>query len=76
MMPKVPDPETASGRSSASTLGTERAVKPEPTRLAMHLAGSPLATQTITHLISKAPTATSASSGGPTHEKARVFWPL
>lgn len=45
-MPKVPDPETASGRSSASTL------------------------------ISKAPIATSASSGGPTHEKARVFWTL
>lgn len=42
----------------------------------MRLAGSPLDTQAVTHLIPKAPTATSASSGGPAREKARVFWPL
>lgn len=76
MMPKVPDPETASGRSSASALVTEPVAQPEPTRLALCSVASSMDTQAITHLISESPAATSASSGGPTHKKACLLWTI
>lgn len=76
MMPKVPDPETASGRSSASALVTEPVAQPESIRLALCSVASSIDTQAITHLISESPAATSASSGGPTHKKACLLWTI